>query len=420
MWIQAIGIAVTIMFLNRLGFAIGALLLGTGTAMVYPTLLAAIGDVAPPSWRASSVGVYRLQRDSGYAIGTLVSGVIADSFGISSAIWFVAVITFLSGIVTAVRQTETLHKDIPENISIDDFEKVLRSTNVVLIDVRSPEEFDQGHFLGAINRPVESLPESISEIPKATRLITNCGKGAGRSTDATKLLRQQGWANAQRLEGGYRAYASREAIKAYGNKATEYDQQFDRHEREFRVEVDAIKLLLPPKANGAEIGLGSGRFARALGIKLGVEPAAVLKFLAEQKGISVQQSTAESLPYANGSMDFLLYVNSLCFVADLQKSPAEAYRVLKAGGYLIIGFIDEESYLGIEYESQKNENSFYKFASFLSTNQYKEHLTIAGFVNFSISQTIFDEVDMAKRLAIKNGFGNGGFVVLKRQKPQAK
>lgn len=108
MWLQAMGIAVTVLFLSGAGFAVGALLLGAGTAMVYPTLLAAIGDVAHPSWRASAVGIYRLWRDSGYAIGALISGVIADAFGLSAAIWFVAFITFLSGVVTAVRQSETL------------------------------------------------------------------------------------------------------------------------------------------------------------------------------------------------------------------------------------------------------------------------------------------------------------------------
>lgn len=110
MWIQAIGISVTVMLGNVFGFALGGLFLGLGTAMVYPTLLATIGDVAHPSWRASSVGVYRLWRDSGYAIGALISGLIADSFGINAAIWFVAGLTFFSGVVTALRQTETLHK----------------------------------------------------------------------------------------------------------------------------------------------------------------------------------------------------------------------------------------------------------------------------------------------------------------------
>ncbi len=92
------------------GFALGGVLLGVGTAMVYPTLLAAISDVAHPSWRASSVGVYRFWRDSGYAIGAIISGVVADIFGISAAIGLVAVITFLSGIVVSRRMTETSKK----------------------------------------------------------------------------------------------------------------------------------------------------------------------------------------------------------------------------------------------------------------------------------------------------------------------
>jgi MFS family permease len=87
---------------------IGAVLLGIGTAMVYPTLLAAISDVAHPSWRASSVGVYRLWRDLGYAFGAVFSGVLADTFGLSAAIAAVAAVTFASGSVVAIRMQETL------------------------------------------------------------------------------------------------------------------------------------------------------------------------------------------------------------------------------------------------------------------------------------------------------------------------
>lgn len=107
MWIQAAGIAVVALSNQLIGFALGGLLLGIGTAMVYPTLLAAIGDVAHPSWRASGVGIYRLWRDSGYAIGAIIAGVLSDYFGIYTAIWFIAVLTFLSGLVTALRQSET-------------------------------------------------------------------------------------------------------------------------------------------------------------------------------------------------------------------------------------------------------------------------------------------------------------------------
>ena len=88
-------------------WALGALVLGLGTAMVYPTLLAAIGDVAHPRWRASAVGVYRLWRDGGFAVGAILAGVIADRFGIETAIWSVAALTALSGLLVAARMYET-------------------------------------------------------------------------------------------------------------------------------------------------------------------------------------------------------------------------------------------------------------------------------------------------------------------------
>ncbi len=110
MWIQAFGIGVVVLASTFPGFALGAVLLGVGTAMVYPTLLAAIGDVAHPSWRASSVGAYRLWRDLGYAVGALLAGVIADELGLQTAMWLVAALTFVSGVVAAVRMTETLRR----------------------------------------------------------------------------------------------------------------------------------------------------------------------------------------------------------------------------------------------------------------------------------------------------------------------
>jgi MFS family permease len=108
MWLQAAGIALTATTASRAGFAAGAVLLGLGTAMVYPTLLAVIGDVAAPAWRASAVGVYRLWRDLGYAVGALLSGLVADAFGLGAALWLVAAITFASGLVAWLRMRETL------------------------------------------------------------------------------------------------------------------------------------------------------------------------------------------------------------------------------------------------------------------------------------------------------------------------
>jgi len=110
MWVQAAGIAVVVVARGFAGFAVGGVLLGIGTAMVYPTLLAAIGDVAAPAWRASSVGVYRLWRDLGYAVGAVLAGLTADAFGLKGAMLVVAVITFLSGAVVGVRMDETLRR----------------------------------------------------------------------------------------------------------------------------------------------------------------------------------------------------------------------------------------------------------------------------------------------------------------------
>ncbi len=108
MWTQAAGIAVVLISKGLAGSIMGAVLLGIGTAMVYPTLLAAISDVAHPSWRASAVGVYRLWRDLGYALGALLSGILADALGMSAAMAAVAVLTFASGVVVAIRMHETL------------------------------------------------------------------------------------------------------------------------------------------------------------------------------------------------------------------------------------------------------------------------------------------------------------------------
>jgi MFS family permease len=108
MWVQAIGIAVIVLSVKLPGFAAGSVMLGAGTAMVYPTLLAAIGDVAHPLWRASAVGVYRFWRDLGYAVGALLAGLSADALGMHAAVWLVAVVTFVSGLVVAVRMNETL------------------------------------------------------------------------------------------------------------------------------------------------------------------------------------------------------------------------------------------------------------------------------------------------------------------------
>jgi len=107
MWTQAAAIAFIAAAHGFWPWAAGALFLGAGTAMVYPALLAAVGDVAHPAWRASAVGVYRLWRDGGFAIGALLAGGIADLLGLAAAIWAVAALTAVSGLIVALRMYET-------------------------------------------------------------------------------------------------------------------------------------------------------------------------------------------------------------------------------------------------------------------------------------------------------------------------
>jgi MFS family permease len=115
MWIQAIGIVLVASAPwfthapshNFSWWIIGAVLLGAGTALVYPTLLAAIGDVAHPDWRASAIGVYRFWRDLGYAVGAILAGVVADFLGLNWAIVVIGLLTFTSGTVSAITMSES-------------------------------------------------------------------------------------------------------------------------------------------------------------------------------------------------------------------------------------------------------------------------------------------------------------------------
>jgi MFS family permease len=109
MAVQAGGIWLNVATNSFMWWMGGAALLGVGTAMVYPALIAVVGDVAAPEWRARSLSVYRFWRDLGYAIGALLAGTIADIFGLESAIGVVGGLTLISGIIAAIAMRETVH-----------------------------------------------------------------------------------------------------------------------------------------------------------------------------------------------------------------------------------------------------------------------------------------------------------------------
>jgi MFS family permease len=210
MWIQAIGIGITALGTQFIHFAFGSLLLGVGTAMVYPTLLAAIGDVAHPSWRASSVGIYRFWRDSGYAVGALIAGLVADAFGLTAAVWVVAALTMASGLVVSWRMKETLKRPSlePERacIKVEELSTILAGKSSIILDVRSNSEFSAGSIPGSVNIPVDDLQDHMSEFVPDGIIITVCGKGGGRSLKAANFLRENGRSQAFYLCEGYHGW----------------------------------------------------------------------------------------------------------------------------------------------------------------------------------------------------------------------
>jgi MFS family permease len=108
MLLQSVALAAIVVWRGFAPWIAAGVALGVGTAMVYPTLLAAVGDVAHPTWRGTAVGVYRLWRDLGYAVGAILAGILADLFGMGTAIVVVAVLTAASGLLVLLRMPETM------------------------------------------------------------------------------------------------------------------------------------------------------------------------------------------------------------------------------------------------------------------------------------------------------------------------
>lgn len=199
----------------------------------------------------------------------------------------------------------------------------------------------------------------------------------------------------------------------------EYEAWFDRFPAVFESEILAIRkhfLELPENLLGIEVGMGSGRYAKALGIKEGVEPASSMRKLATAKGLEVIKATAEHLPYKDLHFDFVLFV-TICHLDSFPKALKEANRVLKRGGHVIIAFIDKGSKLGIEYEEKKGKSTFYKNARFYLSTEVEELLKASGFKNFVFSQTLFDELkNIHKTEEPQEGTGEGSFVVVRATK----
>ncbi|MDH5382441.1 MAG: MFS transporter, partial [Cyclobacteriaceae bacterium] len=181
-------------------FVVLSVILGAGTALVYPTFLAGIADYTHPQQRAKSIGVFRLWRDLGYAVGAILTGVIADIWGILPSIGTIGALTLVSSIIILIRMTSKNEKP-NDCISKDQVHLLQNTSNIIILDVRGSEDYNELHIDGALNIPLDTLKSRLTELKKADLVITACGKGGGRSTEAALLLTNNG-INAKWLCGG--------------------------------------------------------------------------------------------------------------------------------------------------------------------------------------------------------------------------
>jgi len=200
-----------------------------------------------------------------------------------------------------------------------------------------------------------------------------------------------------------------------------FDQYYDEYERWFvenrnvyLSEIAAIRHFVPKRGLGVEIGVGSGQFALPLKVPFGIDPSENMLNLAQQKGITILKGVAEHLPFKNNIFDFVLIVTTICFVDDVNISFQEARRILKTDGTFILGLVDRNSPLGQIYLAKKQQNVFYRLATFYSTSEIISLLEQNKFNNIQTVQTVFGNLTEIKAIqSAKSGYGEGAFVVIK-------
>jgi SAM-dependent methyltransferase len=170
---------------------------------------------------------------------------------------------------------------------------------------------------------------------------------------------------------------------------------------------------LSSPGRGLEIGVGTGRFAVPLGLKIGVDPASAMADIARQRGILVVRAVAEALPFRRASFDLVAMVTVLCFLSEPFLALTEAVRVLQPGGQLLIGMIDRDSPLGRRYEAHKLESAFYRQAQFYPVSRVLDWLARLPCRRVQTCQTLFRDLEaITAPEPATTGHGAGGFVVI--------
>ncbi|MEX2524497.1 MAG: class I SAM-dependent methyltransferase [Gammaproteobacteria bacterium] len=199
-----------------------------------------------------------------------------------------------------------------------------------------------------------------------------------------------------------------------------YEAWFGEHEAAYISELLALRPFIPWEGRGLEIGVGSGRFAAPLGIQVGLDPSPAMLSHAAARGIETVEGIAENLPFTDCSFDHSLVVTTICFVDSAEKMLAEAYRVLKPEGRLIIGFIDRESDIGQDYLAHQDTSIFYRNATFYSAGEVEQLLLETGFSIDTWAQTLANPLPETRTIEpLYPGRGRCAFVVVTAAKQTA-
>lgn len=203
----------------------------------------------------------------------------------------------------------------------------------------------------------------------------------------------------------------------YQKYSNQYDKWFDENHQIYKAELRAVRSFISGNPFSLEIGVGTGRFAAPLGIRIGIDPAESMRKIARKREIEVLGGVAEYLPFKDSSCELVLMITVICFVNDIYKTFTESYRVLSDGGTIVIGMIDSGSPLGHAYLKHKQKSVFYKQATFYSVDQILEVMKKTGFNDFSFRQTIFNDIsEITDNEIISTGYGKGLFAVIHGKK----
>ncbi|MDP3564448.1 MAG: methyltransferase domain-containing protein [Methanoregula sp.] len=174
------------------------------------------------------------------------------------------------------------------------------------------------------------------------------------------------------------------ALQHFDRYAEDYDRWFDTHPELYGEQLSVLRSLLPYRGRGLEIGVGSGRFAAPLGIAYGLDPSVPLLSRAFSRGIEPVQGIGEFLPCRADIFDYVLMMTVICFMEDLVHPFREAYRVLRPGGTLVIGFIETGGELALQERDRSTPSRFLHYAGFKSTREVMTTLAMERFSEISL------------------------------------